>query len=85
MKVSRFDYIKQYELLKSYIGEKIIYKNDIYTIEKIVSGDIQVIGRDYNNDTIWTVCILSKNEEIELPIDVIFKICYPHLCWEEKH
>ena len=84
MKISRFDYKKQKELLDSYIGEEIIYNDKKYTIVKFMSGDIQVTGSNYNIDTIWTVCILSQNKEmIELPINILFKICYPHLCWLE--
>ena len=84
MKISRFDYKRQKELLDCYIGEEIIYNNEKYKIVKIISGDIQVMGVDYKIDTIWTVRVLSQNNKIkEVPIDNIFKVCYPHLCWKE--
>lgn len=85
MKISRFDYKKQKELLESYIGEDIIYKGEVYKIEEISSGTIQMKGEDYSTDTTWNVCLLSRNNEIINPhIDEIFKICYPHFCWLEN-
>ena len=85
MKISRFDYKKQKELLEPYIGEDILYNNTIYNILRISSGPIRVSGDDYNKDTIWCVCILSQdNNLLNIPIEELFNILYPHLCWLES-
>ena len=85
MKISRFDYKKQKELLEPHIGENILYKNKFYKIEDILSGPIQVTWEDYNRDTIWIICVLSNdNETINIPIEELFKILYPYLCWLES-
>lgn len=85
VKVSKTDYRRQKELLESYIGEEILYNGEEYKIENLFSGPIQIKGEDYSVNTTWNVCILSQNNEIvEISIDKLFGICYPHLCWMEN-
>ena len=83
-KISKTDYLKQKEMLESYVGKVINYDNKKYLLIEINGNKIE--GKSDNGDvnlSYWYVCILFdivEHKFISVNIYDVFKCCYPLFC-----